>query len=129
MTEKDIEYVESVLAEQINAPKYVKKQCEVYRKIIDDEDEKYCINYDKRVLITEIKKLFLSSIYRKKKQTYILVMCRRYNKYCVCENERSAAQLMSSLLLDYSYLNKTTQESDLSSNFCVVVIFLAQKQF
>ena len=59
MTEKDIEYVESVLAERINAPKYVKKQCEVYRKIIDDEDEKYCINYDKRVLITEITKLLI----------------------------------------------------------------------
>ena len=59
MTEKDIEYVESVLAERINAPKYVKKQCEVYLKIIDDEDEKYCINYDKRVLITEITKLLI----------------------------------------------------------------------
>ena len=54
---KDIEYVNGVLDGKINAPRYVKKQCAVYKHIFDDADEHYCINLAKRNLIIEITKL------------------------------------------------------------------------
>lgn len=54
---KDIEYVQAVLDGNINAPRYVKKQCAVYKHIFDGADEHYCINLSKRNLIIEITKL------------------------------------------------------------------------
>lgn len=59
MTEKDIEYVEKVLTEKINAPKYIKKQCRIYAKICNNEDEKYCINFKKRKLIENLTRLMI----------------------------------------------------------------------
>ena len=55
--DKDIEYVNGVLDGKINAPRYVKKQCAVYKRIFDNADEHYCINSAKRNLIIEITKL------------------------------------------------------------------------
>ncbi len=56
---KDIEYVNDVLAGKINAPDYVKKQCAVYKQIFDGNDSHYCVNLSKRTLIIEITKLLM----------------------------------------------------------------------
>lgn len=39
------------------APKYVKKQCEIFLKICDDEDSKYCINEKRLKKINKIAKV------------------------------------------------------------------------
>ena len=54
---KDIEYVNDVLSGNVNAPLYVRKQCEVYKHIFYGLDEKYTVNLSKRNLIIEITKL------------------------------------------------------------------------
>ena len=59
--DKDVKYCENVLNEQINAPKYVKKQCRIYLDIFQDKDVKYCINFTKRELISSITKLIVVS--------------------------------------------------------------------
>lgn len=42
---------------KFNAPKYVKKQCEIFLKICDDEDPKYCINEKRLKKINKIAKV------------------------------------------------------------------------
>ena len=54
---KDIDYVNDVLSGNINAPLYVRKQCAVYKRIYENQDDKFCINIAKRNLIIEITKL------------------------------------------------------------------------
>lgn len=54
---KDIDYVNDVLSGNVNAPLYVKKQCAVYKRIYENQDDKFCINTAKRNLIIEITKL------------------------------------------------------------------------
>ena len=54
---KDIDYVNDVLSGNINAPLYVRKQCAVYKRIYENQDDKFCINTAKRNLIIEITKL------------------------------------------------------------------------
>ena len=54
---KDIEYVNDVLSGNVNAPLYVRKQCAVYKRIYENQDDKFCINMAKRNLIIEITKL------------------------------------------------------------------------
>lgn len=54
---KDIDYVNDVLSGNINAPLYVRKQCEVYKHIFNGLDERYTVNLSKRNLIIEITKL------------------------------------------------------------------------
>ena len=41
---KDIEYVNDVLSGNVNAPLYVRKQCAVYKRIYENQDDKFCIN-------------------------------------------------------------------------------------
>lgn len=57
--EKDIEYARAVINKEINAPKYVKKQCRLYLKIADGKDKKYCIDKTKRSKIIEMTKLLI----------------------------------------------------------------------
>lgn len=57
--EKDIEYARAVINKEINAPKYVKKQCRLYLKIVDGKDKKYCIDKTKRSKIIEMTKLLI----------------------------------------------------------------------
>lgn len=57
--EKDIEYARAVINKEINAPKYVKKQCRLYLKIVDGKDKKYCIDKTKRSRIIEMTKLLI----------------------------------------------------------------------
>lgn len=59
--DKDIEYCRKVLDGQINAPKYVKKQCRIYLDVFEDKDNKYCIDFEKRELIENITKLIIVS--------------------------------------------------------------------
>lgn len=42
---------------KFTAPKYVKKQCEIFLKICDDEDPKYCINEKRLKKINKIAKV------------------------------------------------------------------------
>ena len=57
--EKDIEYARAVINKEINAPKYVKKQCRLYLKIVDGKDKKYCIDKTKRSRIIEMTRLLI----------------------------------------------------------------------
>ena len=57
--EKDIEYARAVINKEINAPKYVKKQCRLYLKIADGKDKKYCTDKTKRSKIIEMTKLLI----------------------------------------------------------------------
>lgn len=57
--EKDIEYARAVINKEINASKYVKKQCRLYLKIADGKDKKYCIDKTKRSKIIEMTKLLI----------------------------------------------------------------------
>ena len=41
-------YAEDVIKGNIIAPKYVKKQCQLFLNICDNKDDKYCVN-EKRV--------------------------------------------------------------------------------
>ena len=57
--EKDIEYARAVINKEINAPKYVKKQCRLYLKVADGKDKKYCTDKTKRSKIIEMTKLLI----------------------------------------------------------------------
>lgn len=56
---KDIDYARAVVGKEINAPKYVKKQCRLYLKIVDGKDKKYCIDKTKRSRIIEMTRLLI----------------------------------------------------------------------
>lgn len=56
---KDIDYARAVAGKEINAPKYVKKQCRLYLKIVDGKDKKYCIDKTKRSRIIEMTRLLI----------------------------------------------------------------------
>lgn len=55
--EKDIDYAKAVVKGQINAPKYVKKQCREYLKIVSDKDKTYMTDSKKREQIIGLTKL------------------------------------------------------------------------
>lgn len=57
--QKDIDYAEAVTDKRINAPKYVKKQCKNYLKIVNNKDKKYCIDRTKQEQITNLTKLLI----------------------------------------------------------------------
>ena len=57
--EKDIEYAKAVVNKEINAPKYVRKQCRQYLKIVDGKDKKYGIATTKRQQIINLTKLLI----------------------------------------------------------------------
>ena len=57
--EKDIEYAKAAVKKEINAPKYVRKQCRLYLKIVDGKDKKYTVNKHKRSQIIEMTKLLI----------------------------------------------------------------------
>ena len=57
--EKDIEYAKAVVNKEINAPKYVRKQCRLYLKIVDGKDKKYGIATTKRQQIINLTKLLI----------------------------------------------------------------------
>ena len=52
-------YADKVLKGKVNAPKYVKLQCQVFIDIADGKNEKYIINSDKVKLIVELLKLMI----------------------------------------------------------------------
>lgn len=56
---KDIDYAQAAVKKKINAPKYVRKQCRIYLKIVDGRDKKYCIDKYKREQISELTKLLI----------------------------------------------------------------------
>ena len=56
---KDIDYARAVVGKEINAPKYVKKQCRLYLKIVDGKDKKFCIDKTKRSRIIEMTRLLI----------------------------------------------------------------------
>ena len=56
---KDIDYARAVINKEINAPKYVRKQCRLYLKIVDGRDKKYCIDKTKRSRIIEMTRLLI----------------------------------------------------------------------
>ena len=56
---KDIEYAGAVINKEINAPKYVRKQCRLYLKIVNGRDKKYCIDRTKREQIINLTKLLI----------------------------------------------------------------------
>ena len=56
---KDIDYARAVVSKEINAPKYVRKQCRLYLKIVDGKDKKYCIDKTKRSRIIEMTRLLI----------------------------------------------------------------------
>lgn len=56
---KDIDYARAVINKEINAPKYVRKQCRLYLKIVDGRDKKYCIDKTKRNRIIEMTRLLI----------------------------------------------------------------------
>ena len=55
--EKDIDYAKAVVKGQINAPKYVKKQCREYLKIVSGKDKTYMTDSKKREQIIGLTKL------------------------------------------------------------------------
>lgn len=55
--EKDIDYAKAVVKGQINAPKYVKKQCREYLKIVSGKDKTYMADSKKREQIIGLTKL------------------------------------------------------------------------
>jgi phage terminase large subunit-like protein len=59
VVDKDIKYCNDVLKGQINAPKYIKKQVEIYLNIYEDKNEKYLINAKSRKLIENICNLLI----------------------------------------------------------------------
>lgn len=56
---KDIDYARAVVGKEINAPKYVRKQCRIYLKIVDGKDRKYTVDKTKRGRIIEMTKLLI----------------------------------------------------------------------
>lgn len=56
---KDIDYARAVVCKEINAPKYVRKQCRIYLKIVDGKDRKYTVDKTKRGRIIEMTKLLI----------------------------------------------------------------------
>ena len=56
---KDIDYARAVVNGKINAPKYVKKQCIIYLKIVSGADKVYCINEQKREQIILLAQLLI----------------------------------------------------------------------
>ena len=55
--EKDIDYAKAVVKGQVNAPKYVKKQCREYLKIVSGKDKTYMTDSKKREQIIGLTKL------------------------------------------------------------------------
>ena len=55
--EKDIDYAKAVVKGQINAPKYVKKQCREYLRIVSGKDKTYMTDSKKREQIIGLTKL------------------------------------------------------------------------
>ena len=56
---KDNDYARAVVNKEINAPKYVRKQCRLYLKIVDGRDKKFCIDKTKRSRIIEMTRLLI----------------------------------------------------------------------
>ena len=56
---KDIDYAQAAVKKKINAPKYVRKQCRIYLRIVNGRDKKYCIDKYKREQISELTKLLI----------------------------------------------------------------------
>lgn len=56
---KDTDYAKAVVGKQINAPKYVRKQCRLYLRIANGRDKKYCIDRTKREQIISLTKLLI----------------------------------------------------------------------
>ena len=57
--EKDVEYARMAKDGQVNAPKYVIKQCREYLRIYDDADKDFCIDRKKRKQIISLTKLLM----------------------------------------------------------------------
>ena len=53
----ELYYRDEKTKKKFTAPKYVKKQCEIFLKICDDEDPKYCINEKRLKKINKIAKV------------------------------------------------------------------------
>ena len=54
-----VKYAEQAVTGQVEAPKYVKKQCEKFLAIWNDEDEKFCINKKTASLISKLLKMLI----------------------------------------------------------------------
>lgn len=52
-------YASKVIKKQIPAPKYVIKQCKIFKNIADGKDKKYCIDEEKIEQIDDILKLLI----------------------------------------------------------------------
>lgn len=57
--QKDIEYARAVVNKEVNAPKYVRKQCRLYLKIANGRDKKYCTDQKKRAQIVSMTQLLI----------------------------------------------------------------------
>lgn len=56
---KDIDYAKAAVDKRVNAPKYVRKQCRCYLKIVSGRDKKYCIDKRKREQIISLTRLLV----------------------------------------------------------------------
>ena len=54
-----MEYAQAVVKKTVNAPKYVRKQCRLYLKIINGRDKKYTIDKEKRHQIIALCQLLI----------------------------------------------------------------------
>ena len=54
-----VEYAEQVVNGKVVAPKYVKRQCEKFLRLWNDEDEKYCVDKKTAKLISKLLKLLI----------------------------------------------------------------------
>lgn len=52
-------YADDVISNRVNAPRYVKLQCEEFIRIADGDDEKYCINDKMVTLIDSLLKILI----------------------------------------------------------------------
>ena len=59
---KDIDYAKAAVDKSVNAPKYVRKQCRCYLKIVSGRDKKYCIDKRKREQIISLTRLLVVAL-------------------------------------------------------------------